>query len=383
MEFTHEQITEILTKIASEKDGFNKIMTVSFDAMMRAERSLHNEENKDMSNGFRPRRFFGSGAMLELKVPRSRSGTFYPMLLALLKDEQEESQKLAFELYTAGLTTEQVGNIFEQVYGKHYCKSQVSQLMNFARDEVKLWAERALESYYPIIYIDATYIHTRRVDSVSKEAFYTVLGVKNDRTREVLAIVNSPTESATIWQETFESIKKRGVTSIGMVVSDGLTGIENAISAAFPSAAQQLCTVHLKRGVLSKVKPADKEAIGSELKVVFMPDNEQDNSESGHQRWLAFVDKWLKKYPAFGCYKDHRYRLYFTYLDYEKSIRRMIYTTNWIERLNRDYKRTTRMRASMPNPESVLFLLNSVARNQKAYDYPITNFKNDTKLFKN
>ena len=382
MEFTHAQISEILSIIAKEKDGFKQLMTLTIDAMLKAERLVYNEKENDTSNGFRPRRILGSGHLLQIKVPRSRNGNFYPMLLATLNDQQEEAQSIASELYTFGLTTEQIGNIFEKTYGKAYSKSQISNLMGYAREEIKLWSERQLDKYYPIIYIDATYIFTRRLDSVSKEAYYTILGVKNDMTREVLAVVNSPTESATIWQETFESIKKRGVLELGMVVSDGLTGIENAISSAFPTAAQQLCTVHLARGVLNKVKPADKAIIGQELKEVFNPDYENDNSETGHQRWLSFVDKWLKKYPSFSHYKEHRYRLYFTYLSYNKAIRRMIYTTNWIERLNRNYKRTTRMRASMPSPESVLFLLNSVARNQKCYDYPITNFRNDTKLFR-
>lgn len=381
MELTHLQISEVLTTLAKEKDGFKQLMTLSIDAMMKAERVIFNEKENDSSNGFRPRRVFGQGQMLEIKVPRSRSGNFYPLLLATLKDQQEESQKLVYELYTAGLTTEQVGDIFEQVYGKAYSKSQISNLMGFAREEIKLWSERKLEAHYPIIYIDATYIFTRR-EQVSKEAYYTILGVRNDMTREVLAVVNSPTESATVWQETFQSIKERGVLEIGLVVSDGLAGIENAIISVFPMADQQLCTVHLARGVLSKVKPTDKVVIGEELKVVFNPDNELDTSETGHQRWIIFVDKWLKKYPSFSHYKNHRYQLYFTYLSYNKAIRRMIYTTNWIERLNRNYKRTTRMRGALPSAEAVLFLLNSVARNQKCYDYPITNFRNDTELFR-
>jgi putative transposase len=381
MELTQLQISEVLTTLAREKDGFKQLMTLTIDAMMKAEREIHNEKVLDSSNGFRPRRVFSSGHLLQIKVPRSRNGNFYPMLLATLNDQQEEAQSIVYELYTAGLTTEQISDIFEKTYGKAYSKSQISNLMDYAREEIKLWSERKLDTYYPIIYIDATYIFTRR-ERVSKEAYYTILGVRNDMTREVLAVVNSPTESATVWQETFQSIKERGVLEIGLVVSDGLAGIENAIISVFAMADQQLCTVHLARGVLSKVKPTDKAAIGEELKVVFNPDNELDSSETGYQRWIIFVDKWLKKYPSFRHYKDHRYRLYFTYLSYNKAIRRMIYTTNWIERLNRNYKRTTRIRAALPSAESVLFLLNSVARNQKCYDYPITNFRNDTKLFR-
>ncbi|TAE76478.1 MAG: IS256 family transposase [Bacteroidetes bacterium] len=381
MHFTQDQISEILTQIAREKDGFRKIMTLSLESIMKAEREVHNQKEDDVSNGFRPRKVFGEGKMLEIRVPRSRSGEFYPFLLSILKDQQEESQKLVYSLYSSGLTTAQIGDIFEQVYGKHYSTSQVSHLMDYAREEVDLWLKRKLDSYYPIIYIDATCILTRRGDSVSKEAYYTILAVRNDKTREVLAVVNSPNESATIWEETFRELQNRGVQSVGLVVSDGLTGIENAVTKVFTTAAHQLCTVHLKRNVINTVNKKDKPKIISDLKAVFDPDNPSDNAASGHQRWMAFIEEWNKKYPDFNKYKDPRYWLYFTYLNYNVSIRRMIYTTNWIERLNKSYKRTTKMRASLPNADAVLFLLGSVAQKQKAYDYPITNFNNEQKLF--
>ena len=114
------------------------------------------------------------------------------MLLGVLKDQKEEAQKLMSSLYCSGLTTEQVGKIHEQFYGKHYSKSQVSRLLNTAREDVNLRLGRGLESRYPIVYIDATYVLTRRDDAVSNEAYYTVLGVREDRTREEPTVVALP-----------------------------------------------------------------------------------------------------------------------------------------------------------------------------------------------
>lgn len=150
--------------------------------MMRAEREEHNASNGDMSNGYRPRRTFGRGKILELRVPRSRNGQFYPILLSLLRDQEEECRKLAFNLYGAGLTTEQVGRIFGDIYGKEYSTSQISRMFDYARNDVQAWLQRPLEPYYPIIRIDATFIYTRRIDHVSKEGYYTILGVRADRT---------------------------------------------------------------------------------------------------------------------------------------------------------------------------------------------------------
>jgi putative transposase len=368
MDFTQEQISELLLTIANQQDGYRLLLQQSLEAIMRAERQQFNELHSDYGNGYRFSNVCVHNGRMELMIPRSRNHNFYPLILALIKDQNKESETLAFELYKNGLTTEQVGGIFEKLYGQHYSKSAVSQMMKSARTDVFAWLERkTLDAIYPIIYIDATFWHTRRNDQVSSEAYYTILSVKQDTTREVLAVVNHPTEGASNWEDAFLSLKERGVRQVQLVVADGLTGIEHAIQKVFPDAAIQLCTVHLTRNILSKVKPSDKAAIAHEMKEVLQPDNEQDTPRQGLARFHSFIEKWEKKYPSFKTYKGSRYALYFNYLSYEKTIRRMIYTTNWVERLNRNYKRTLRMRSSMPSPESVIFLLGSVAMHRPEY----------------
>lgn len=381
MNFTQEQISELLLTIASSEDGYRQLLKQALEAIMKAERSLFNAEHSDYGNGYRFSQVCVHNAKMELVIPRSRHHNFYPFILALIKDQNKESENLAFELYKSGLTTEQVGKLFEKIYGHRYSKSAISQMMKIARTDVFGWLERKnLDSVYPVIYIDATFWHTRRVDEVSSEAYYTILGVKQDTTREVLAIVNHPTEGAGNWQEVFEQLKARGVDKVELVVADGLSGIEHSIQKVYPEATIQLCTVHLMRGILSKVKPRDKKEVSSAIKEVLNPDNESDTAQQGIRRFEDFINRWIKKYPSFKVYKQARYALYFNYLNYEKEIRRMIYTTNWIERLNRNYKRTLRMRSSMPSPESVLFLLGSVAMDRPEYNYQIYQFRNSEKL---
>lgn len=381
MNFTQEQISDILLTIAKGKDGYRILLKKSLEAIMQAERRQFNVDHQDYGNGYRFSQVCVQNGKMELVIPRSRNHNFYPLILTLIKDQNKECESLAFELYKNGLTTEQVGSIFEKIYAHHYSKSAISQMMKEARTDVFAWLKRTgLDPIYPAIFIDATFWYTRREDKVSSEAYYTILGLKQDGTREVLSIVNHPTESAANWEQIFEDLKKRGVQDIQLVVSDGLSGIEAIINKAFPKATVQLCTVHLRRNIASKVKPSDKQEVMSDLKDVLDPDRDEDTPQQGLDRFHLFIEKWVKKYPSLKNYKDHRYALYFNYLSYEKEIRRMIYTTNWIERLNRNYKRTLRMRSSMPSPESVLFLLGSTAMNRPEYNYPIHNFKNSTKL---
>ena len=381
MDFTQSQISEILDTIATGKDGYRELMKLALESIMRAERHAFNEVHGDSSNGYRFRSVLSHGGKLELVIPRTRNQNFYPLILALIKDQQEEYRNLAYELYSSGLTTEQVGGLFDKMYGHHYSKSAISGMMQSAKSDMEFWLNRRLEERYPIVYIDATYWPTRREDEVSSEAFYTVLAVKPDRTREVISIINHPNEGANNWKEAFKALKERGVQTLNLVVCDGLQGIENVIAEVFPMATVQLCTVHLTRGVMAKVKPVDKPQITAEMKEVLNPTLINDSAEAGYLRFESFVNKWIKKYPSFKSYLSPRSKLYFNYLNYHIEIRRMIYTTNWVERLNRNYKRTLRMRSAMPNPESVIFLLASVASRRAEYNHPIHQFIYEARLF--
>lgn len=383
MQLNNVQITEILSQVACEEDGYHQLLTLAFEAMMKAERSEHNRLEQDVGNGYRNRKAFGQGKALELRIPRSRSGQFYPILLGLLRNQEEESRQMAFSLYGAGLTTAQVGELFEQFYGQGYSKSSVSRMFDEARAEVSTWLDRPLEGYYPILYIDATFIPTRRLDSVSKEAYYTILGVKSDRTREVLSVINTPTESATGWHEALRGLRQRGVSEVGLVVSDGLAAIEDAVASVWGQTAHQLCAIHLQRHTLSKVKPAHKAAVAEGLKEVFVTGDPSDNVEKGWNRFRSFCERWSGKYPSIGKMAlNERYMMYFTYLGYDYRIRSMIYSTNWIERLNRDYKRTTRMRGALPDSQAAILLLGHVAMTRKAYWRKLPKMDNEQEKFR-
>ena len=370
MELTQLQISEILSNYTSSSEGFVTLQSLIMNSLMKHERDLFvaNTEH-EQCNGFRSRRWYSHGFEFSLRIPRSRSGNFYPILLGLIRSESEERAKLFNLLYTKGLTTEQIGEISETIYGRTYSKQQVSYLSTSCREDVDKWLKRSLSSHYLAVYIDATFIATRRDKQVSKEAYYTILGVLEDGSREVLSVVNHPTEGAICWKEELEALKERGVTQIDLVVSDALQGIENAVCAAFPQASHQFCVAHVKRQILNSVSHRDKPQMAEELNEVFTLENKEMGSLSGHKLFITFVAKWEKKYPILKKYKADRNIAYFTYMDFPVQVQRCIYTTNWIERLNRKYKRTIKMRTSMPSDKSVLFLLASVAMEETKTTY--------------
>lgn len=383
MDFTQEQIKEIILSFASGREKFIEFIKIMLDSFMYHERALYVDEKEDeQCNGFRYRDITSNGFTFSLRIPRSRSGNFQPIILGLIKKENEEKAKLFNLLYTKGLTTEEIGEISESIYGRTYSKQQVSYLSNHCRKDVESWFKRKLSSHYLVVYIDATFINTRRGSSVSKEAYYTILGVNEDGRREVLSIKNYPTEGAFGWEEVISELKERGVEKIDLFVSDGLAGIENSICKVYPNSSHQLCVTHLKRQIINNVNNKDKNVISQELLEVFARGDNNMNSLQGYKNFITFVEKWEKKYPHMKKYKNQRNIAYFTYMDYNPEVQKFIYTTNWIERLNRDYKRTIKMRTSMPSPESVLFLLGSVAieATESRYNRIIPQFKNWRKL---
>lgn len=369
LSFSKEQVTKIVTDLKDSGTDNSGLMKVFLEAMMRAERQEHNELHNDQSNGYRSRKAFGHGRVLELTVPRTRHGNFYPVLLSVLKDQRAEMDRLGFSLYTKGLTTEQVGEVFEEIYGQAYSKQSISRMADMAREEVLGWLERPLESYYPIIYIDCTFVSVRRAGAVRKEAFYSILGVLPDRTREVLTIVAHPSESATIWREVFRDLKHRGLEEVNLVVSDSLSGIEDAVAAEFSGADHQLCVVHLMRNMAKKVNHNDRKRLMEEVKEIIYTYDRHRTPDQAYAEFQQLCNRWAENYRSFrNIAANDRYCMYFTFLKFNRAIHSMIYSTNWIERLNRDYKRVLKMRGALPNEQAVLVLMASVAINKKAYE---------------
>ena len=180
------------------------------------------EHSSEQCNGFLPCRFHSHGFEFSLRIPRSRSGSFYPVLLGLIRSEDDERSKLFDLLYTKCLTTEHIVEISESIYCRAYSKQQVSHLAQSYLEDVESRLGRDLSSHYLVVYIDAAFIRTRSDREVSGEAYYSLLGVVHDGSREVLGFVNHPTEGSLCRKEELEAFKERGVKEIDLIVSDAL-----------------------------------------------------------------------------------------------------------------------------------------------------------------
>jgi transposase-like protein len=388
IDLSDDQLQDIIQNVLNKDDGLNDLLEYILNGLMQAERAhwMDNQaEAANKANGYRPGRAIGHGRKLSLRIPRDRLGNFQPVLWAMLRDQHEEVRRLCFELYGKGLTASEVGQITEKIYGQAYSSSAISSFTQQLADQIHNWRQRPLAGRYPVILIDAIHKKVRR-GHVSSEAFYVVMGLTEDMQREVLAIANLPSESPAGWSELLSSLKDRGLTTTDLVIADGLPGLDQVIHQTFPEARHQKCVTHFKRNILSKVKASDKDVIAEELREVFLTGQKAYTRQQAMARFNEFTRRWGAKYRSIGrlgTNPDMEY--YFTYLDFDRRVQSMLYTTNWIERLNKKFRRSLKIRNALPSVESALVLIGKMAINteESTYQYPIYNFKFDQTLFPN
>jgi len=179
---TMEQLSAVINKHAEREHGLHELMEIMLESMMVAERGeyLREDFSGNKGNGYRLGRTYGRGRKLEFRIPRDRYGNFHPRILAILRDQEDECERLAGSLYTKGLTQKQVGEVFGEIYGEQYSKSSISRMLDYVRAEVSEWLARSLEHYYPVVLVDCVHIKVHRKSSVDTEAFYVVLAVRED-----------------------------------------------------------------------------------------------------------------------------------------------------------------------------------------------------------
>lgn len=386
MELTKKQTETILSKILNQENGLNQVLEMMLNAMMYSERSEYLTTcNHNKGNGYRLGKVFGHGTQLELRIPRDRQSDFTPTILALFRDQEEYLKEVSFQMYSKGLTTRDISDVMETIYGVHYSKSKVSNISQSFYEQMEIWRNRSLDSHYLAIYIDGLYVKLKRNGCYKNECFYIILGLKEDYTREVISIVNFPSESAQGWQQIFLDIKSRGLNTLGIIVSDGLTGLDHAIAQVYPGTPHQKCIVHLQRNLQAYVSKDDKKELAQDIRDVLSPDDPNYTKNQAYQALIDLAQKWETRNKSLAKYiKKIEWQPYFTYLDYHIKIRRMLYTTNWIERFNKSVRRTLKVRGAFPNEESVLALITSTAidKSDKTYKYPVYNFKFEPKLMK-
>jgi len=274
-------------------------------------------------------------------------------------------------MYARGLTTRQISEQIEEIYGFEVSESFVSNVTDKILPEIEEWQNRPLNDIYPVVYIDAVHFSVRKDKLIQKLAAYVVLGINSEGYKEVLGLYVGQNESSKYWLNIFNELKNRGVKDIMVMCADGLTGIKESISVAFPKTEYQRCIVHQVRNTLKHVSHKDKKEFASDLKTIYHANSE----ETAYSNMLEITEKWNDKYPNSMKSWDVNWDAISPIFKFSADVRKVIYTTNAIESLNSTYKRLNRQRSVFPTETSLLkalFLATKTAT--KKWSLPLRNW---------
>jgi len=348
-------------RLSLEKFSLEEFVVSSLENLMLLERdeyleSLRANGCRDKGNGVYQRSFKSlSRNSLIINIPRTRNGDFKPFVLEFLKYNQEQINDLVMTLYRKGLTTRDVSDIMKNFFGEEISYAQVSNLAERFNELRTAWENSTLESYYKVIYCDAIFITVKRDNSYAKEPVHIMYGVREDNKRELLDLSINPTESSGSWSEALKKLKDRGVVEVDLVVADGLPYLEDEVHKHFPASKFQKCVVHKIRNLLNKTRPKDKNEMAQDLKEVFENFDKDSSVAKAQDKINLFIEKWNKAYPEITkSFQNETIEYYFTYIHFPCNIRRMIYTTNSIESLNKKIRKATKNKQSFEKADRLL-----------------------------
>jgi putative transposase len=334
---------------------------------------------EDKGNGYYSRSFqslMKNG--IQISVPRTRNNGFAPIALQLFRMNQAQVNELVLTLYKKGMTTRDVADVMTDFFGDSVSHTTVANLAEQFHDIREAWKKSKLNTTYKAIFCDCIFITVRREDSYEKEAVYVAYGVTEHNKRELLALEISPTESTATWKNIFYSIKRRGVSNVSLIIADGITGMENVIMETWRKTKLQKCVVHKMRNILSDIRPKEKKEVAEDLKHIFNNFDLNSTKENAIEKALKFCNKWRDKYKNIDKYFNKQtFEYYLTYIDYPPEVRRMIYTTNSIENLNKHIRKGTKNKLSFESPERLLdyvFIIIKEFENKNWSRFPVHQF---------
>lgn len=339
------------------QDALKDLLSGTIQGMLEAEMEKHlgyekyeRADTANYRNGTKPKTVRSKYGEFEADVPQDRQSSFEPFIVPKRKKDISGIEEKIIAMYAKGLTTPQISAMVEDIYGFEISEGMVSDITDKLLPQIEDWQKRPLSAAYPIVFIDAIHFSVRDEGVIRKLAAYVVLGINGDGRKEVLAIEVGENESSKYWLGVLNSLKNRGVQDILILCSDGLCGLKDAVSTAFPRTEQQRCIVHMVRNTLKYVANKDMKAFAKDLKTIYTAADEKMEAE----RLEEVTAKWSPHYPSAMKRWSENWDAVTPVFKFSKDVRTAFYTTNAIESLNSSYRRLNRQRSVFPSPQALL-----------------------------
>lgn len=356
---TIEEVYEIVKN--NTKNLIQSILEEEMKKHLGYDRYEHeNRIKNNYRNGSYKKSVKSSFGNVELEIPRDRNSEFEPHIIPKYQYDISKIESQIINLYSKGVSTRDISDTLHEIYGVDVDPSFVSRVTDKIMPQIVEWQNRPLERTYAMIFIDGIRFKVKEENRLVEKSVYIVMGYSIDGYKDVLGFWIGESESAKYWMQVFNDIKLRGVQEIYLMSSDNLAGISNAIKAVFPKTQIQKCVVHQIRNSVKFVNYKDIKEFTIDMKNIYQANNIDEAS-----RFLeVFENKWNSKYSyAIKSWRENFDELV-TFFNFPSEIRKLIYTTNVIENLNRNIRKISKNKTSFPTEESLMKIVYFAIQNQ-------------------
>ncbi|ABE55340.1 transposase, mutator type [Shewanella denitrificans OS217] len=326
------------------------------EAALQAELEQHSahDEQPNRKNGKTAKTIKHPSGSFELDTPRDRNGSFEPQLI---KKNQttltDEIDRKVLSMFSMGMSYRDINQHVEEMYGINVSSATINAITDKLIPELKAWQQRPLDSHYPIVWLDAIHYKVKEDGRYISKAVYTLLALNMQGKKEILGLHLSDNEGANYWLSVLTDLNNRGVKDILIACVDGLTGFPEAIASIFPNTETQLCVIHQIRNSMKYVASKNQKAFMADLKCVYRA----VSKEAAELALDELEAKWGEAYPLVINSWRRKWHNLSHYFKYPEHIRKVIYTTNAVEAVHRQFRKLTKTKGAFPNENSLLKLL--------------------------
>lgn len=339
------------------QEALKDLLGGTIKSMMESEMDEHlgyenyeRSDNDNYRNGTKRKTVRSNYGEFQIDVPQDRQSSFEPKVVKKRQKDISGIDQQIISMYARGLTTRQISEQIKEIYGFECSEGFISDVTDKILQEIDDWQNRSLDDIYPVLFIDAVHFSVRDDNRIRKLAAYVILAITLDGKKDVISLQIGENESSKYWLGVLNDLKNRGVKDVMVICADGLTGIKEAINAAYPDAEYQRCIVHQVRNTLKYVSYKDMKNFASDLKTIYLAPNEQQ----GYDNLQRVKERWDEKYPNAMKSWEQNWDILTPIFKFSADVRKVIYTTNAIESLNSTYKKLNRQRTVFPNDKALL-----------------------------
>jgi putative transposase len=316
-------------------------------------------ERANSRNGYRERVWQTRAGTVPLRIPKLRSGSYFPGFLEPRRTAEKALTAVIQEAYVQGISTRSVDELVKAMGMSGISKSQVSRLCEEIDERVKAFLGRPIEGDWPYLWIDATYVKTRQAGRIMSVAVIIAVAVNTDGRREVLGMMVGASEAEPFWTAFLRSLTRRGLRGVKLVISDAHEGLKKAVAKVL-GATWQRCRVHFMRNVLAHAPKGQRQMVAALIRTVFAQETEKD----AHRQWRVVADQLRARFPKLAALMDEAEDDVLAHMAFPKEHRAQLHSTNPLERLNGEVKRRANVVGIFPNEGAIVRLVGALLLEQ-------------------